>query len=54
MLTGGEEACETIVDGYYIVGAVCVVIGLVVMRTVVIPRTRAMEALPQSAWMIRR
>lgn len=41
-------------DGYYSVGAVSFVVGVLVMVTVVVPGVAYLEGLPDSAWRLKR
>ena len=46
--------CSTIFNGYYVVSLFCVVVGSIIMYGIVIPKTKYMDALPKSAWLVNK
>lgn len=48
---GGE--CVTETDGFYAVSAICVILGAIALFTYIIPKSRALQALPTSRWHVK-
>ncbi|KAF8061016.1 acetyl-coenzyme A transporter 1-domain-containing protein [Lyophyllum atratum] len=45
--------CITRRDGYYAMSALCMVVGVVLLVTFIIPRARKLQALPISVWRVK-
>jgi len=45
--------CITISDGYYSISGLCMVVGVIILVTFVIPRALKLQALPISVWRVK-